>query len=295
MSRPLADALSKLLAAELPVSASQLTRAQRSALEEFARRTGAVQALTRGRGVVYEIRRPEGLKLELQRLRPGALEPADVQLPDRARNLAMHRDTKRGRHTHEHTYLLLKAVAPPCSWQSETKGILDVGGLSRIAGAAALEITPDDDWTSEGPIWLVENQALFHRTDWLPQHAHGTLLYYGGNLTQLQLAWLAARARASEIIYFPDYDGVGLLNYARLAAASAAPIHFWLIPGWQQLLRRYGSPTVWRNTLPQFNAACRSLMREGGDVDQRVRELVSELKMAGLALEHEAVWLSVAD
>ncbi len=37
-----------------------------------------------------------------------------------------------------------------------------------VLGAAALAIHAGSTWRSEHPLWLVENQALFDRLDWLP-------------------------------------------------------------------------------------------------------------------------------
>jgi hypothetical protein len=290
VSRPLADALAKLHAAGATLSGSVFTAAQREALEEFSRRTGAIRRLPRGRGVVYEMLRPEAVALELRRLRPGAVDAVDPALPLRAQNLARDRNTKRGRHTHEHAYALLKAIGSDCRWHSQTRGTLELGALCRLTGAAALEIAAEDDWHTDQPLWLVENQALFSRTDWLPEAAPGSLLYYTGTLSDLHLAWLAGRPRAPQIYYFADYDGAGLLNYVKLQQASRAPVEFWLMPGWRELLRRYGSAELWRRTRQQAEGAVARVPSE--QWPQTVRELLAALRTEGVALEHEGVWLA---
>jgi len=91
------------------------------------------------------------------------------------------------------------------------------------------------------------------------------------------------------VILFPDYDGVGLLNYARLREACAVPCSFWLMPDWRSKLSKYGSNETWRNTLAEFQAAVSRLESEG--MEEGLKALCQALSHEGLALEHEAVWL----
>ncbi len=291
MTRALADALAKLHQGGPQLAASQFTPAQRRALDEFARRTSAVRKAQKGRGIVYEVLRSEALRLELERLYPGALKPAAVDLPNRARNLANRRSSKASGHGHEHRYLLLKAISTDCTWHSARKGTLPLGETCAIAGAGVIATTPEDDWQTSQPIWLVENQALFDRIDWLPAQARGSLLYYSGTLSESFLNWLARRARAPILYYFADYDGAGLLNYVKLLEASTVPVEFWLMPDWSDLLERYGNAAVWQQTQTQYKAACERLRRGQLRWPQEVGELVTALNLQGLALEHEAVWL----
>jgi hypothetical protein len=54
---------------------------------------------------------------------------------------------------------------------------------------------PEDGWITPEPISLVENLALFDRLDWLPEGAHGSLVYYGGRLSNVLLDSMAQRER----------------------------------------------------------------------------------------------------
>ena len=94
MSRSLADALEKLLVAGGRLAASQLTAAQRGALEEFARRTLAVRLSVSGRGSLYQIAAPEQVQAHLAQLRPGHTENAASVIPQRALNMSRYRDSK---------------------------------------------------------------------------------------------------------------------------------------------------------------------------------------------------------
>ena len=92
---------------------------------------------------------------------------------------------------------------------------------------------------------------------------------------------------------FPDYDGVGLENYARLRKALGEDAELWLMPDWKRKLERYGNSEVWRNNLKYVANAEESL-----NFDQEpdeVLELIEALKLSGKALEQEAVFLVTTD
>jgi len=291
MSRALAAALAKLLDSEGGLAASTFTSAQRRALEELARKTGALSVRSEGRGITYQTVNADLLAAHLQTLRPQRADALDPNLPKRAANIATARDSKAGAASHAVYYLLVKAIGAGVCWQREPTRAFDLAEATQIAGAGVLAITEDDAWRSEQALWLVENQALFDHLDWLPPEAQGTVAYYAGQLPNRLLHWLAAQQRASEVVLFPDYDGVGLLNYARLREACAGPCAFWLMPAWQARLSAFGSRQVWQNTQTEFHAALARLEALG--LDAGLAELCAALRNAGLALEHESIWLAV--
>lgn len=288
MSQPLVAALEKLLAGETTTAGSTLTPAQRAALDRFARQTGAVRIQPAGRGVAYQIVHRPVLEEHLQSLRPHAPENLSKNLPERARNVASLRSSKSGTDTHATHYLLLKAIGPDVYWSQGEGKTLDLSEQTAIAGVAALVIQPDDAWCSDHPLWLVENQALFDRLDWLPPDATGSVAYYAGQLSAWLLAWLAT-PRCQQIILFPDYDGIGLANYARLLEASQTPCEFWLMPGWQRKLQQYGNHQIWRDNHTQFEAALQRLPLQY--LNSEFAVLCQALRVQGLALEQESVWL----
>jgi hypothetical protein len=290
MSRALADALGKLLAGQGSAAATLFTPAQRRELDAFARQTGAVRRLTQGRGASYQLSDTGLAQAHLDALRPVAKAQLDPLLPARANLIARTRNSKGGGHGHATGYLLLKAAGPDVTWQRGDGVSVDISGATQSAGVAGLAIAPADGWHSAQPVWLVENQALFDRLDWLPAGAHGSVVYYGGQLSNLLIDWLAQRRRTANIIFFPDYDGVGLLNYCRLVERAKSECEFWLMPGWRDLLRKYGSNSVWQSTSREFNAAVLRLERRG--MPPELGQLCQALSLHGLALEHEAVWLT---
>lgn len=292
MSQALAAALGKFTEDCNAVPVSQFTQAQRRALDEFAQTTKALRLRSEGRGSVYQIVNMDILTIHLRSLRPLNHDQLDSSTPKRAANIAQTRSSKGGKHGHAIHYLLVKAISDGVTWQSKEEGaarIFDLSGMTDIAGAGVLALAEEDTWQTAQPLWLIENQALFDRLDWLPPQATGTVAYYAGQLPGKFLQWLACRQRAQQVIIFPDYDGVGLLNYARLKQACGEHASFWLMPDWHVCLNKFGSHEVWGNTQREFQAAL-SLLKIVG-MDEGVAELCRVLSAEGLALEQESVWL----
>lgn len=269
--------------------ASQFTAAQRSALDRFARQAGAVICQRHGRGDVYRVSDPQLFEIHLSALSPQVEMQANDDLPLRAKHIAHARDSKARAHQHGSYYPLLKAVGDGVFWQQgEHEAELPLSQLTRDFGASSLRIETEDAWHTRHSLWLVENQALFDRTDWLPDGAQATLLYYGGQLDGRLLAWLARRPRASRVVLFPDYDGVGLANFSRLYAFLGDACECWLMPDWQIKLARYGNQRLWQDTFRDFTHAVSQLPDYLG-------ALTKQMRQSGLALEQEAVWLPAHD
>jgi len=288
MSAALIAALEKLLSREGDLPASALTASQRRALDELGRRTRAVQVSPSGAGNAYRASGRQLLLDHLSAMRPhGLVDLAD--LPQRAANIGNTRDSKGRSHRHDRFYLLTKAIGEGVVWHRE--GVtFDLGKATEQAGAGAVALSATDDWSTNAPLWLVENQALFDRMDWFPGNGPATLAYYAGQLPGELLRWLAVRQRTPRLVLFADYDGVGLENFARLRSASAGPCEFWLMPEWREMLRRYGSRPLWQRTQPAFQSALAQLRVQTSDAE--VMELCEAMSSEGLALEHEAIWLT---
>ena len=289
MSRPLADALEKLLGAGGKLASSQLTMGQRRELEEYGRRTHAVRQVVSGRGSLYQVAAMEQVETQLAQLRPGYGQQSADEFPLRAQNLARNRGSKAGVARHDVQYLLLKAVHAGQYWHDGKGRVLDVSLLTQTCGAAALAVSSGDGWHTSAPLWLIENQALFDDPSWLPAGVGGTLCYYSGQLSGLLLNWLAKRSRASQVILFPDYDGIGLQNFARLYELLGDACAFWITPDWEQLLSRYGSQQIWQDNLANYQDAVRRLRALG--MPSELAELCDALQGSGLALEQESVFL----
>ena len=293
MSRPLILALKRLLEAEQrQLGSSELTPSQRRALEEFAARTGSVRQQRQGRGRIYRVISPAIVEQHLQALAPGLRESLDPDLPRRSRNIARYRDSKSGRHQHDSSYLLLKGT-PGARWQRCDGARFDLAAETASRGASVLALGPElqDDWTSDGELWLLENQEVFDRLDWLPAGTRASLVWYRGQLENNLIEWLAQRPRASRLVLFPDYDGVGLDNYLRLRRRLGSQVAFWLMPDWEQKLIRYGDNALWNRTAADFRTAVEQLEQQGEPLDPALHQLIGCMSRYGLALEQEAVFL----
>lgn len=282
--RQLLAALRKLQGRE-SLAASQFSPAQREALDGFARQTGALSCQRQGRGDSYRVVDADLFTTHLNALSPLGEADLDRAIPLRAQRIGQARDSKAGAHQHGHYYLLLKAVGEDLIWREPGRGIqLPLSQSTRDYGAASLLIQAEDGWSSGHELWLVENQALFDRTDWLPSQGPLSLIYYGGQLNNLLLNWLASRPRASRVVHFPDYDGVGLANFARLHQRLGEACSCWLMPDWSARLERYGNPQLWRHGLRDFSRASPRL-------PAYLTPLLEQMSQSGRALEQEAVWL----
>ena len=290
MSRGLIAALRKLRnAPEGRLASSQLSDGQLRELTSFARATGSIQLRPQGRGVVFEVSLPAVVEHQWRQLVP--IEQSDLSddLPSRARNIASTRSSKGAEHSHEFSYLLLKAGSGQVDWLDEQGHQLDLRASTDQLGAAALAIHAGSTWRSEHPLWLVENQALFDRLDWLPSAEPASVAYYSGQLANNLIEWLAEMPRAPAIWFFPDYDGVGMLNFVRIRSRLGGAVRLWLMPQWQDRLARFGSATIWSDTQREFNAVLAKFTLL--ELEPEVRQLIECMKTQGLGLEQEAIWL----
>ncbi len=290
MSRGLIAALRKLRQApEGRLASSQLSDGQRRELTSFAQATGSIHVRPQGRGVVFEISLLAVVEHQWRQLVPIEQEDLMSDLPSRARNIASTRSSKGGEHGHEISYLLLKAGPGQVDWHDEQGHILDLRISTDQLGAAALAIHAGSTWRSEHPLWLVENQALFDRLDWLPSAEPASVAYYSGQLANNLIEWLAEMPRAPAIWFFPDYDGVGMLNFVRIRSRLGGAVRLWLMPQWQDRLARFGSATIWSDTQREFNAVLAKFTLL--ELEPEVRQLIECMKTQGLGLEQEAIWL----
>ncbi|TDT44553.1 hypothetical protein DES49_0664 [Halospina denitrificans] len=290
MNQALAAALAKLAENEEKArSSSAFTQAQRRALDEFIQQTGCIRVYRKGRGWGYEVCNQTLFNRHLQELRPDRDSDLASDLNDRARNIATRRSSKAGQHQHDLYYLLLKASGSGVQWFNDEGVTLELSESTDAYGLGALQVAPSDTWRTDQPLWLIENQALFDSLDWVEPALGGSVAYYAGNLTNNLLRWLESRQRASQVILFPDYDGTGLENYARLKTAIGDQASFWLMPGWKALLARYGNRTIWQDNLVTFETARQRLKWLAPE--DRVHELIEELAFWGMMLEQEAIGL----
>ncbi|HBC3534429.1 TPA: hypothetical protein KDZ66_003354 [Vibrio vulnificus] len=290
MSQPLIAALKRLMNAHPDsIAASTMTIAQKRQLDEFCRKTHSVRMMPSGRGVAYRIEDLAVVIVTLQQLSPHQDLP--LSIPPRAANIASTRSSKQGRITHDVTHVFIKTQAQP-NWSDGDRPTEQLQRASEEFGVAALEIGGDKNHSlySKHSIWIVENQELFDRLDWLPTSEPTSVIWYRGQLHNKLIDWLAAPQRSPLIYFFADYDGVGLNNYRRLKEKLGERTTFWLMPNWHTLLTRYGQNKLWIDTAREFE----SFERNAGqwlEQENELKALVQAMKRQGLALEQEVIWL----
>lgn len=287
--RALVAALEKLRDAGGELPSSRLTLAQQRVLEQWGHNTRAVGIRPAGRGKVYYVTpgRDPAIAAALGNASPGVASGKISELHPRAASLALHRTTKAGTMVAHHHLLPLKPAGQGATWSSCDR-TFQIKQACEYTGAALLPILPADDWHTSGDLWLVENQAMFDATTWLPPSAAGTLTYFAGEIHSRLLAWLERRPRAARVVLFPDYDANGLSTLERLMARCACPVEFYLFEGWEQALVTYGDRSLHRTNLEAFLAVSRRLR---GPAKAAAAPLIEAMIQSGLSLEQEAAFL----
>ncbi|MGR2666664.1 DUF7281 domain-containing protein [Vibrio campbellii] len=291
MSQVLVKALTRLIEVYPDsIAGSTLTPSQKKQLDEFSRKTQSIQVTPKGRGVVYRILDIDVVKVTLQQLAPN--QNVSLSAPQRAVNIASTRSSKQGRVGHDVTYVLAKAVANPL-WEVSGVQTEHLNAVTEEFGVFSLEVggKRNRDLNTHHSIWLVENQALFDRLDWLPNNEPTTVIWYRGQLHNKLIDWLSLPERAPMVYFFADYDGVGLNNFRRLNERLKERAEFWMMPNWKELLKRYGQNQLWVDTAREFN----SFLENSSNLlaqSYHLQALVLEMQANGLALEQESIWLS---
>jgi len=281
--------LERLLSAgELP--ASEVPRGIRSEIENWGERTGCLSRRRQGRGVVLVVTKSVILDNALRQLGSGDKHP---EAPMRARNLEQYRDTKIGNSQHDTRYYLLKGIGEGVRAVKKGGGeVLDLSAWTAVMGCVGFALGESSEaWTSAEPILLVENQSVFDDTQWLPKGWRGLLLYYQGELSRQLVEWLG-RCHFGSLTLFPDYDGVGLQNFARLKAEAPHAQWHWQ-EGWEQALERCGNSTLWgRGEQRKSVDVLWARWASEGWPDPKFRELMERMRQKGMMLEQEWVHLS---
>ena len=291
----LSEALKRLVSNDQPLMASTFTPRQRKCLEQFARETRLIELKKQGRATIYQVINRPSINNYLRQLHPLNETSLPDGLPTRSRNIGMERNSKAGQTGHDCWYLLMKAWDSKVIWQNANDR-MEPSELTTRYGVAALQIKAGlksgRGWRCNGPLLLVENQALFDQCDWLPHDFKGCLAYYAGQLSDVFLQWLTEQKRTDEVILFPDYDGVGLSNYVRLLNAlhPESSLQFYWLPDWENKLDKFGNTENWLKTRVQFENAIQKLNTRNALNDDFIK--LSHLSQHyGKTLEQESIWL----
>jgi hypothetical protein len=175
----LSEAIKQLLESSGTLKHSDFSANQRKSLEAFARSTRQIEIIKQGRSTLYRVLNRSGLASYLQQMHPLVDDDLSPDLPVRSRNIAVNRSSKKGKSSHECSYLLLKAWDHDVVWSNGIE-TLQVAKLTQQFGVAALQISLNQTWSCNRQLLFVENQALFDRCDWIEKDFDGCLIYYSG-------------------------------------------------------------------------------------------------------------------
>lgn len=268
---------------EKEVAFSSIAQSLRKELEVWAERKGCISIQKAGKGKAFKVVDEKTLEWEIARLAP----KKDLDdLPARVQNLAKNSNTKAGQTTLDFSYFLCKAVGDGVI----VNGV-DVSFITKSLGCFALPIKDDSDgFECNGSLILVENQQLLDDLRWIPSDFNGIILYYAGNLSARLRAWLTKSSFAS-VILFPDYDAVGINNYANLVESSPNARWYWM-NDWEKKLIEHGSSELRKKG--NQDALFENLwnrFKENGYPDENLEKLMVEIRRQGKMLEQEAILL----
>jgi len=268
---------------EKEVAFSSIAQSLRKELEIWAERKGCISIQKAGKGKVFKVVDEKTLEWEITRLAP----KKDLDnLPVRVQNLAKNSNTKAGQTTLDYSYFLCKAVGDGVI----VNGI-DVSFITKSLGCFALPIWDNSDGVkSNGSLMLVENQQLIDDLRWVASEFNGIILYYAGNLSARLRVWLTKSTFAS-VILFPDYDAVGINNYANLVETIPDAQWYW-INDWENKLIEHGSSELRKKE--NQDALFENLwnrFKEKGFPDEKMESLMIEIRRQGKMLEQEVVLL----
>ena len=297
MNRTKRTALKKLLNSKGVIQASAFTKRQRDELDALSRNTGCLALEARGAGAVYIVRKWDVLELHYRQESPVDEDSIPSNIPLRSRNIANTGSSKGALHSHEVAYLLIKAAKGGVIWRKQDGYVLLLHDVTDRQGASVLAISDnpklDSGWHTKKALWLVENQILFDNLDWFPGDAGDSVAWYRGNLPNILIQWLSLLPRCSMVYFFPDYDGTGLSDYAKIKEALGDGVTMWIMPGWRNLLNKTGNTYLWKKegNLSRFKTAAIELKKL--DPNEELHELMNSMESSGKALEQEAVYLDI--
>lgn len=278
----LAGCLGRLLH-EGRLPSSDLSRSMRTRLRVLFD-TGALAEVRAGAGSHVVVRDADGVARFVSSQYPSGIAPTvPADIPPRAKSVLLTRDAKRA----------VRGGASPVVLRAFTTArlerdgaSLDVCALTRVAGAAALVVSPDCPWRFEGVVALVENLEAFLNVERIVD-GFNLVLYAPGRLSRIVRAWLASPAMAgARYIHLGDYDPVGLDEYLKLKAACPGRVELHVPPDLEERLRRFGKEALLRDSVAVLGRLRRSK-------DPEVSAIVYALDRFGRGLEQEALLLPI--
>lgn len=253
------------------------------------RQTGAVTRERAGRGWKLVLHNPEALRAVLAAQAPGILEAANPVLGPKAQAVSRSRDA----HTAgagEADLVLLKAK-PGVVIQGPEGQQIDVGEMTRLAGAFSFVLKNENDWTLLGApsatVATVENSECFLRSDSLGVEVD-VWIYTHGRLSRRLLAWLAELAKGGgTLVHLGDYDPVGLDEYRRLRDGWGSRVRLHLPDRLEDLFRTRSSRSILQR--PKNQELLGRLQAIEASLPADAKEVLRLIRLYGAGLEQEVL------
>ncbi len=283
---PLIDKL-RALVQKGAIPASSLSQRQRVRLAPLFE-SGVLEEQRAGAGRRVVVKAKETLLDFAEKLFPlGFEEKGDrtfepcPSLP-RLEAVLCRRDAKAADSTWAHPLLLRGFGSARLLSKGPGQKSLPVADLTRLAGLSAIRIERPFKWFFEGQMAIVENLEVFLNFERLGLDME-LVLYSGGRLSRLILAWLSSdiMARAT-VLHLGDYDPVGLSEYLRLKNAIGERARLYVPHHLKRLVRRFG-----KASLVTGQTGTLSRLRVCGH--QEVENLAELLEECGCGLEQEVL------
>lgn len=193
-----------------------------------------------GRGIVLNVVNLEAFDRFIGSRLPHGLNVDAASIPDRATAVRLLADAKAVRQALAEGVLVRSTKSAIMISAVDGTTTVNVSDQTAQAGACALQLSAEKQWTFVGTVAVVENTDAFWRHDVvLPDvdvaiHGHG-------NTSARLLKWLGSPAMAQcRVIHWGDYDPVGVYQYLRLMKECPGRVSAFAPEMIEILLPRYG-------------------------------------------------------
>ncbi len=165
---------------------------------------------------------------------------------------------------------------------------LGVGALQLTAdhGVFAFLLRPGVSYSLHGPCALVENPAVFTRIERMNLPIALTI-HYHGCVSQRLVAWLALQSSPDfSLLHLPDYDPVGMQEFARLHAILGSLVRLHLPVDLDERFATFSNRKLLQNERSQS-----LLPRLRASNLPEIRRIVTLIERHNAGLEQEALLL----
>ena len=202
---------------------------------------GAVGVVHTPRGMLLRVQDDTAFERLLLSELPQGLTAEFDSLPDRAASIAALASAKGVRHG-AYQGVFVRSTKPGIHiYRCDGKGSVDVSGMTRIGGGAAIVLSKEDSWTFSGTVATVENEETFWNHD-VVLPTVDLAVYTHGKMSNRLLSWLGSEAMSQcEYLHWGDYDPIGVNDYRRLARMCPGRVRFFVPERLEELLARFGN------------------------------------------------------